>query len=396
MKKLILPFLVIIVVLAGCDSTDDLYAELDKKSSGIVRDVEFTLTDDDYELLEDTEGAESIANFGNFSSAEQVETYLPVLLNLKFPQFGNGSSAIVTYAYFNGSSPYLGSGAAVTVSDQEYADLGFGFGNFDDLNADLALYANTKYPNASNGDYVDVTHDYYNGSFTETDVVSRVVYTAAYGWIYTFVLPNEAYGDFFGESGIDFSDEDEGEEKMPFYLNYLASTASSLEALTLEAGTKLVVQYNYDDRFTDPENPGNPNEPSVGLYVYDGSEWLLYADAYQISNETLSLARGKEEWVPDNTIKYTLAFSDWQFIGNAWADRNSAGSSSVLSFSNFDVGLWTEQQRFEAIKELLEEIFPNSEEGQKYLVSYATWEPGAGTRELYVILENGEYVLFEG
>ena len=37
------------------------------------------------------------------------------------------------------------------------------------------------------------------------------------------------------------------------------------------------------------------------------------------------------------------------------------------------------------------DLFP-AVEGQKYLVSYDTWEPGAGVRDLHVIYQGGAYV----
>jgi hypothetical protein len=64
------------------------------------------------------------------------------------------------------------------------------------------------------------------------------------------------------------------------------------------------------------------------------------------------------------------------------------------TYGNVDVGLWTEEQIIEAIGNRLLEIFPVVE-GQKYLVSYDTWEPGAGVRTIHLILVGGVYVKVE-
>ena len=234
-------------------------------------------------------------------------------------------------------------------------------------------------PDAEDGDYADVTFDYWApGVVTAT---SRVVYTVAYGWQYAFILPDDAYGDFFNESGIDFSTRSEGLEKMPVYLN-------ETNSLFVDAGTTIVVQYNHDD---DNEGP----TPDVGLYIFDGTEWLLYNDHYQITAQSLSFGHDGSTWVPDNTVNYELLFGDYQAIGADYATSNPDGSASIIRFSNFDLGLWSSDLIFEAITTHLLGLFPNAEEGQKYRVTYATWEPGAGSGEIYVILTDGVYVPVE-
>jgi len=58
--------------------------------------------------------------------------------------------------------------------------------------------------------------------------------------------------------------------------------------------------------------------------------------------------------------------------------------------------LWDSNQILTAVTERLVEAYPNTEEGQKYLVTYDTWEPGNGTGVLYLIFTDGAYVIFEG
>lgn len=313
MKRInILKYLTIIGIVAAftsCNPYQDNFNEIDAAVQTVKQDVELTLEKDDYELS----GNSNAARFGNFSNVDDAKAGIPNILKEKFPFInGDGSFAAVTYDIYNGGSPYLGNNPeAFTVTGAEYDALGFRFGNFSNLSVDLPKYANFKKPDARNGDYMDITHDFYNGRFTERGIVSRAVYTVAYGWQYTMILPEEAYGDFFSESGTDFSNESEGEEKMTVYLNYLLTSASNYNDLLLEAGQTLVVQYNYDDR---RGSTGNANEPSVGLYVFNGTEWLLYSDAYQITQELLTFGLDAGVWVPDNTIKYELIFSDYNAI----------------------------------------------------------------------------------
>lgn len=379
MKKINI-FLVMLTVMTiwSCeplaDDLDTIEADL-----SISKDITYTLDGDDYDLADE---ACSCAGFGSFDSEDDVKSAVPVVLADRFPALSGNSSARVTYKFFNGSSPDLrGTEFTYTVSDQEYDDLGFRFGNFSNLGRDLPIYASFKEPNAEDGDYMDITHEFFDGSGTSI-VTNRAVYTVAYGWQYAFILPDNEYGDYFNESGIDFSFRDEGFEKMPIYLNELRSKF-------VDAGETLVVQFNYDD---------NGPTPEVALYIFDGSQWLLYNDHYQVVDQEFSFGYTEAGWVADNTIKLTLGSDAFTSIGNAYAESNPDGSSSVLRFSNFDVSLWTSAQVFEAITNYLEGTVP-SVDGQKYLVTYAVWNnPGAGTGELYVIYSDadGGYILFEG
>ena len=146
-----------------------------------------------------------------------------------------------------------------------------------------------------------------------------------------------------------------------------------------EEEEELIVMYKYFDGSTVTRGD---------LYTFIGGVWSPSSAVIQFSYDGT-------DWIPDNTIAYALGGADWDAIAEAWEERNVAGSESVAQYGNFDVTLWTESQRFEAITERLLVIFPNTEEGQKYLISYATWEPGSSTRELYVIYENGAYSVYE-
>ena len=196
---------------------------------------------------------------------------------------------------------------------------------------------------------------------------------------------------FFFESGIDFSNSDEGKEKIPAYLNYLLTTASDFYSLSPEEGTKLVVQYNYDDRnFDDPET-GAPNVPDVALYIFNGSEWIGYGDGYQVSTESLNFGHDGEVWVPDNTIKYTFSSADFAVAGDEANELgNAAARDNLNSFGNFGTQ-WSHEEIVGAIGFVLKLNFSDSEVGQKYFVTYNTY-PAGDLTVLLILDESGDYV----
>ena len=85
------------MVFTSCNPLEDINAEIDAQANPIVGDVSFTLTDDDYTVLD-------LSN-GNFSSEEDAKTALPSFLADRYPVWGNGSSALVGYNLYIGNAP---------------------------------------------------------------------------------------------------------------------------------------------------------------------------------------------------------------------------------------------------------------------------------------------------
>lgn len=397
--KLYMIMIVSVAVLSfSCDPLEDEIKEIEA-SRVEVQDLVYTLVEDDYDFTDDICGC---SRFGSFSSDEDVKSNVPLVLIENFPALGKGSSAIVTYKLFNGSSPDLrGDLQEFTVTDTEYDALGFGFGNFSNLSRDIPKYSEFKWPDAGDGDYMDITHDFFSGATGFVpDTVSRAVYTVSNGWQHAFILPEDAYGDFFGESGIDFSNSNEGKDKMPAYLNYLLSIADNLNDLSPEEGETMVVQFNFDDRcFEDPDTeaiecpdgPGLPNVPDVGLYIFTNGEWLLYNDFFQTAPATLSFGHDGTTWVPDNTIKYTFSTADFAVAGDDANELgNAAARANLRTFGNFGTQ-WSRDEVIGAIAFVLKKNFGGAEVGQKYLVTYNTF-PAGDLSALFILDASGDYI----
>lgn len=387
--KNIFKILLAVVSLAffACDPLDDTYKELGIEGNGeeggelvFVKDVVYELTSDDYDIADEVCDC---SRYGNFSSEEDAKIGIPAVLSEVYPALGMTSSALVTYDMYNGSAPDLrGDQEIYTVTSEEYTELGFSYPNFGNLATDVPKYAEYKFPDAWDGDYMDVTHDLYVAGSFYADTTSRAGYTVAYGWMYVDIIPDAAYGDYFGESGIDFSYEDEGVEKIPVYLKDNIKFSA--------AGDRKLVQFNYDNG-----DDVDPTTPALALYIYDGMDWLLYDDAYQITKATLAFGNNGTVWVPDNTIKYTLSRSDFNVIGTNTAGTNPAGSTSVLTYGNFDLALWPKAQIVDAINQFMMDSGTFIKEvDQKYLITYATYNP-SGASDILLIYDGSAYVEVE-
>lgn len=374
----------------GCDPLDEEIKKMREETAAnefvYIQDVEHTLTDDDYDFLDVG---------SSFRSEEDVKIKVPVLLSELYPYLGKNSSALVHYKYYNGSGPDLrGTHTEFTIPSEDY-DLFHGYDGFDNLgnpDQDVVDYVNWKGFEGEDGDYIDVTFDYYNNGF-HGGAVSRIVYTVAYGWQYAWPVPDEAY-DAFGESkscfGVyDFSYHDEAASVMHHYLN-------EYKTFLHEEGDVLVVQYNFDNGDDCNDDIANgplvdPTEQDVVMYVFNGSEWKAYYDAgFQVTEETLNFGHDGTTWVPDNTIKYTVTADDGAEIGGHSELANAAAITNIAQYKNFGTD-WTHEEIVVAIDFILKLRFPASEVGQKFFVTYNTYPDGDKTISL-ILDANGNYV----
>jgi len=236
-----------------------------------------------------------------------------------------------------------------------------------------------KYPSPENNDVVTLDYAWWTGSFAEERTAKAAYYEG--DWYNSFVPTSDDY-TFMGQSFSNFDSRSTGRARIATILNDRYRFADEGEIKTA------VFVYTFVD-----DDEDRQFEDFLTAYLWTGIEWMPIEDA---TASTIAFGKALGEWVPDNTVKVFFEFSDYQAIGTAWADRNSGGSESILSFGNFDLTLWDSNQILTAVTERLVEAYPNTEEGQKYLVTYDTWEPGNGTGVLYLIFTDGAYVIFEG
>ncbi|WP_179021647.1 choice-of-anchor J domain-containing protein [Winogradskyella forsetii] len=203
----------------------------------------------------------------------------------------------------------------------------------------------------------------------------------------------EAVEDVYYLSSADFDSmgEDSGE---PGQFNNFSSSVSpnnylpTFLELTFPYGQEeeeLLVIYDYFSSSSGAQRRGN-------LYTFTNGAW----DAYESTIST-TLQFGKEDgvWVPDNTIRYTLTGGDYAVVVAELADV--AGFESAVdnldSFGNFNrTGPWSDDMIITALNVILDNLNPNAEELQKYVVTIATWAPGNSTEDWEMIKYEGEWI----
>lgn len=388
MKKIVYLFLAVAFMFTSCNPMEDIYNELDAstKLDGVVGDVSYTLTEEDYTNDSD-EGGLGLS-FANFGDTDQAKNLLPDFLSKKYPALGVkfkedggidvASSANITYNIFFPKRTER-SLAVYEVEAADYVAQGGNvarFGNFSSFD-DIVAFLNTKYPNPDDRFLVSLTYQYYNGASTVTLENGFIIVDGS--WQMASGITPEEY-TAMGEVRAQFDSEDEALAKIPIYaktkFQFAAPKAKDIQGIMY----KLFV--------TDTEDiDGDGRKDDRALYsyltyvIYDGSAWSIYNN---ILSETLQFGHDGTTWVPDNTIKYTLTSADYALVGNG-------------RFENFDIRSGRDEETVEArrakISTILLNNFPQFGQGQKFSVSYNVWKPGNDVFVMNVIHDGTEYVL---
>jgi len=159
-------YLLIFVVLGfACHPYEDDFQEIEENAPGPIANIEITLNDDDYALLEDVEGAENIAQYGNFDSEEDVREFIPMILSQKYPLFDNKSLVTVNYDFYRGFSSEVrpfSNADEFSFGAEEYALISEDAASFQFVNSksEVKGVIDASNPDAEDGDVLIVSYEY--------------------------------------------------------------------------------------------------------------------------------------------------------------------------------------------------------------------------------------------
>ena len=376
MKRIFFCLTILGATIVGCNPLEDIYNDIDAIETPIVGDVVYELTDEDYDELE--------KSFGNFDSEDEAKSLIPGLLADKYPVWGEGSSATVTFKIY---SPKREERSLIVyeVSSQDYADLGHTFGNFD-RESEIIEFLEWKYPNPEDRTLVSLTYEYYDGS-----VNNGYLYING-SWEMMLGFTDDEYSEM-GEGFPNFSNEDEAIAKIPIFLK------DKLKYETYAAGDIVGTMYKlYTTDVDDIDGDGSTTDSTtysyVKYFIFDGADWSEYND---VISSTIQFGHDGTIWVPDNTIKYTLTGDDIALIESAFMDIYPGPADNVGFFGSFDRrpssgNFWSDDMLLEAFNVLLDARNPSAEEGQKYVLTYVIYNGSTTNETMSVIKTSGVWV----
>lgn len=371
MKKIVYLLMTIIAVgFTSCNPMDDIHNEIDAETEAIVAEGNITLTDEDYDDLG--------LDFGNFSSEDDAKIMIPSLLSDKFPVWGKGSLANVTFDLYQ---PKRDERSLiiyeVTTEDYDANPETAQYDNFDDIDQ-IYDFLNDKYPTPEDRVLVSLTYEFYDGS---TNTLNNGFLYLNGTWEFVQGFTEDEYATM-GEGFPNFSSEDEAEEKVPVFLldkfKYDNKEAGDIEAIMY----KLYVG-------------GGVTESYVKYFIFDGSNWSVYNN---VIAKTIQFGHDGTTWVPDNTIRHMVSSADITIITSALIDKYPGPADNVSFFGSFDrrsssSNYWTDDMLLEGFNILLDTIHPDAEEGQKYVLTFVTYVGATVNEDMSLIKTGGVWVL---
>ena len=347
---------------------DEIYEDIDADVDPIVGDASFALTDEDYDDLD--------LSFGNFNSVDDAKNMLPGFLSDKYPVWGEGSSATVTFKIYSPVDTY--SENIYELSDADHnAITGGTYGNFDS-SGDIYDYVEATYPSPEEGDFVSLRYRFWAGS--ESTLTDGFYYEDG-DWNKVKGFTEDEYAAM-GESFSNFSSHDEADVKMPI---------------------ALLDVYKFD-----PKDPGDIVQAMYELYkgggvvksytknfIFDGMTFSVYSN---VAEETVQFGHDGSTWVPDNTIKHTLTGDDVSFISDAFETIYPGPADNVGFFGSFDrrsgsSNYWSDEMLVEAFNALLESGSFVTAEEQKYVLTFIIYNGSTTNESMSLIKSGGAWVL---
>jgi len=382
MKRIISYILGAGLLVAACNPMEEIYDELDQKTTPFVKQIELTLTDADYELFEDTDVADNYY----FSDDDPAAVYIPRLLDALYPALDEGSSVKVTYNFYVGGLEYLDyltKSISYELTTEDYDSMGEESGkpgkynNFDSSIPPedyLPAFFATKFPNAAEGDLIFVTYKFYSGS-----VSNRSEYYGFDGSVWAPVeveLPEGVSNYELTTEDYDSMGEDSG--KPGRYNNfdsnmnpddYLPILLSIKYPYALE-GDKVAVIYKF-------YASGKTTKRATEYTLKDG-KWEAYNPIVVKTDQYINTK--SDGWVFDPTVMFTMVSADYQIIVD-WVKSNKGSEyidsygtqefwfSAGAYYSNYDVrdkwdtdafSSWQEAVQSSIAEVLLPAKFPNA------------------------------------
>lgn len=213
---------------------------------------------------------------------------------------------------------------------------------------------------------------YDGGSWEEADDV-----------YYLSVSDYDSMGEEFGQPGRfnNFSDDTLPDNYIPTFLD--------LQFPFAQEEDQIFVFYNYFD--------GGVSTRGESYMVINGI-WMPHESTIETS---LKFGFSNGQWIPDNTIRYSITESDFDYIEANYAatDGFVDAVSSMANFRNFDrrVGNdaeWKDEMVLTVFTDLLENVIASdAANGQKYTISVAIYNGSNGFEDFELIkdLVDGEW-----
>lgn len=359
--------------MQSCDPMKDTYAELDKDAIDKAgsREVTLELLPADFEALKTVTAAAEIYKNKSFTSENEAKEFVPLILAKKYLYLGEGAIAQVTYD-LGSINTNLNTPVATTVTNDIYQAVTGGT-VYQNFNSEAQIIAGAKAikPNPNQGDWLKMTFKWSKN--TGIDSTANMLYLSN-SWYVAYILTPADYRKMDQPVNNSFSSATIANSFIPvFYKNRFPYK-------TTEGAKSVVVWDLYANSIVTQK---------FTLLDYKNGNWILNNGT---DKAVMKFSITKGIWVADNTIKYTLTTDDHKITVASVVTDNEAAKASIAQYGNFDLKLFSAEGA--VVKYLglfLKKKFPDAAVGQKYLLTYKTFNPNATVSTHLILGDNGVY-----
>ena len=331
--------------------------------------VTITLAKSDYQSLGSTVYA---SKSSNFTTTADAKTYIPTILNAKYPQLGDGSTAIVNFSLAAPTITLADSTNANTAYTLTAADYLLLPGNkFTDFStAQMLNWLPYKYPNAVNNQLAVLTYTYFESGATSN---SGVPATDA------FLYTNGSWQKIYRVSAAQYASVGRGVNNwfiaadvpsLTFYLNSFLKADTKVMA-NAQIGSVIYVNYRYLTTYQ-----------KVMPLTFDGTNWVNTS-----TTTSLSFMKSGGKWAPDNTVFYTMVQADYVTISTSSLSTSDA-RTNITTHPDFntsattDATYWSDADIQAGLILVLKAKFGSTAvANQKFVVTYAVYNFGVVTNK---------------
>jgi len=376
MKKLYYLMAFVALVVTACKKQPII------PTGAYTKSVTITLAQTDYKSLGSTVYASTSYNFNTVADAK---TYIPTILNSKYPQLGDGSTAIVTFAL---AAPVVtladstNANTAYTLTAADYLLLpGNRFTDFS--TAQILSWLPFKYPTPAANQLAVLTYTYF-----ESGATSNAGIPATDAFLYL----NGSWQKIYRVSSAQYTSVGRGVNNwfiatdVPVLTSYLNAflKADTKVMANAHIGDVMYVNYRYLTTFQ-----------KVMPLTFDGTNWVNSS-----TSSSFSFLRSGGKWAPDNTVFYTMVQADYTTISNSTLG-SVAGRANIASFPDFntsavtDATYWADADIQNGIILVLKARYGSTAVvNQKFVVTYAVYNFGVVTNRTKTYKYDGTNFVF--
>lgn len=356
-------------IMQSCEPMEDIYKDLDANSIDAIgiKDLQLRLTTTDYANLKGVNGAGNSYKNNSFISEDTAKAFVPTILAKKYPYLGEKASILVTYDLGNVNTK-LKTPVVATATNNNYESVTGGT-RFQNFNSEAQVIAGARLYNATpvQGDVVKLTYKW--ASNTANDTTSNVLFLNN-SWNVAYTLSLAEYKSM-GQSYANFSTVATANSYLPVFVK------NKYPYKTTEGSLVYIVWDLYSGVTT----------TSVTILKYVNGVWTVNNGT---TEATLKFSKTNGVWVPDNTIKYTLTTDDHKYLSKFITD-NENGKTNIASYGNFDLQRFKTPDIYKHLGAFLKDKYPTAAIGQKYLLTYKTYNPSANVDVHLILNANNEY-----